>query len=297
MTAIEFDHEFEPRYGILTRLGPRIRRVVANNPGPFTGPGTSTYILGNEDVAVIDPGPMLPGHVDAILRGLGSERISHIIVTHTHSDHSPAARLLAQRTGAPTFGFGPHSRETAGALEGGADLEFEPDFVIEDQEQITGADWQLEAIHTPGHCSNHLCFALEPDQVMFCGDQLMAWSTTVIMPPDGSIGEYLDSLERLAARAETTFYPTHGAAITHPREYIEQIKQHRLSRVEETKQGIRMGLTQLPALRQQIYPHLPTSLYGGAELSLLASIEYLIAKGNVRESKQGGETYYYSNSR
>ena len=187
MCDIEFNHDFNFDYGAVVQVAPGIRRVVARNPGPFTGPGTSTYIIGCGEVCVLDPGPMLPAHVDAILEGLKNEQVSHIVVTHTHVDHSPASRLLRQRTGAPAFAFAPHSKHSAGALEGGVDRDFEPDFNLEDGELITGGNWQLETIHTPGHCANHLCFGMAESDVLFCGDHLMAWATTVIVPPDGSV--------------------------------------------------------------------------------------------------------------
>ena len=188
MTGIPFNHEFEFRYGIIEPVADGIRRIVARNPGPFTGPGTGTYIIGRGEVAVIDPGPMLPDHVDALLAGLGKESVSHILVTHTHADHSPAARLLRQRTGAPVFAFGPHARDSAGELEGGVDREFKPDFLLDDGEVIPGDGWSLEVVHTPGHCSNHICFAWPGTGALFCGDHIMAWSTPVIIPPDGSVG-------------------------------------------------------------------------------------------------------------
>ena len=190
---------------------------MAPNPGPFTGPGTGTYIIGRGEVAVIDPGPMLPDHVDALLAGLRGETVSHILVTHTHADHSPAARLLARRTGAPVFAFGPHAAESAGELEGGVDRDFAPDFPLGDGEAVRGDGWTLEALHTPGHCSNHLCFAWPEAGALFCGDQVMAWATPVIIPPDGSVGDYLESLDRLMLRPERVFYPTHGTPAARPR--------------------------------------------------------------------------------
>jgi len=281
VSNIQFNHEFDPAYGEIVDVAPGIRRVVANNPGPFTGPGTSTYIIGRGQVAVIDPGPMIPDHVDALLNGLGKEEISHIIVTHTHSDHSPASRLLKQRTGAPVFAFSEHSEHSAGALEGGVDREFMPDFELGDDELISGSDWALQAIHTPGHCANHLCFALrdprrdDKDGAIFCGDHLMAWSTTVILPPDGSVREYLASLDKLQGRDEGIYYPTHGAAITEPGRYIEQIRQHRLQRVREVEEALSSGCQSTAELRARIYPDIPHALHGGAELSIQATLKYL----------------------
>ena len=289
MTGIPFNHEFEFRYGIVEPVTDGIRRIVARNPGPFTGPGTGTYIIGRGEVAVIDPGPMLPDHVDALLAGLGEETVSHILVTHTHADHSPAARLLRQRTGAPVFAFGPHAKDSAGELEGGVDREFVPDFLLDDGDEVPGDGWSLEVIHTPGHCSNHICFAWPGAGALFCGDHIMAWSTPVIIPPDGSVGDYIESLDRLSQRPERVFYPTHGTPITDPGDFIAKIREHRLHRVEQVAAAIADGVDTLPSLRRRIYTDIPRNLEAGAELSLLASILYLQERGRVL--KVGGDRH------
>lgn len=289
MTGIPFNHEFEFRYGIVEPVTDGIRRIVARNPGPFTGPGTGTYIIGRGEVAVIDPGPMLPDHVDALLAGLGEETVTHILVTHTHADHSPAARLLRQRTGAPVFAFGPHARDSAGDLEGGVDREFVPDFLLDDGEVVPGDGWSLEVIHTPGHCSNHICFAWPGAGALFCGDHIMAWSTPVIIPPDGSVGDYIESLDRLSQRPERVFYPTHGTPITDPGDFIARVREHRLHRVEQVAAAIADGVDTLPSLRRRIYTDIPRNLEAGAELSLLASILYLQERGRVL--KVGGDRH------
>ncbi len=292
MTGIPFNHEFEFRYGIVEPVTDGIRRIVARNPGPFTGPGTGTYIIGRGEVAVIDPGPMLPDHVDALLAGLGEETVSHILVTHTHADHSPAARLLRQRTGAPVLAFGPHAKESAGELEGGVDREFVPDFLLDDGEVVPGDGWSLEVIHTPGHCSNHICFAWAGAGALFCGDHIMAWSTPVIIPPDGSVGDYIESLDRLSQRPEKVFYPTHGTPITDPGDFIARVREHRLHRAEQVAAAIADGVDTLPSLRRRIYTDIPRNLEAGAELSLLASILYLLARGRVLEVSSGRHRRY-----
>lgn len=292
MTGIPFDHDFEFRYGQVETVADGIRRIVAPNPGPFTGPGTGTYIIGRGEVAVIDPGPMLPDHVDALLAGLRGETVSHILVTHTHADHSPAARLLARRTGAPVFAFGPHAAESAGELEGGVDRDFAPDFPLGDGEAVRGDGWTLEALHTPGHCSNHLCFAWPDAGALFCGDQVMAWATPVIIPPDGSVGDYLKSLDRLMLRPERVFYPTHGTPLHDPGDFISQVRAHRLHRVEETAAAIHAGVGTLPGLRRRIYADIPGILHAGAELSLLASILYLQEQGRVLALGDGPNRRY-----
>lgn len=292
MTGIPFNHDFEFRYGIVEPVTDGIRRIVARNPGPFTGPGTGTYIIGRGEVAVIDPGPMLPDHVDALLAGLGEETVSHILVTHTHADHSPAARLLRQRTGAPVFAFGPHARDSAGELEGGVDREFVPDFLLDDGDEVPGDGWSLEVIHTPGHCSNHICFAWPGAGALFCGDHIMAWSTPVIIPPDGSVGDYIESLDRLSQRPERVFYPTHGTPITDPGDFIAKVREHRLHRVEQVAAAIADGVDNLPSLRRRIYTDIPRNLEAGAELSLLASILYLQERGRVYKVGGGRRQRY-----
>ena len=182
------DMTFE--YGKADRVSPMIRRVVAGNPSAFTFHGTGTYIVGHGAVAVIDPGPLLDSHVDALVRALGPERVTHIVITHTHRDHSPAARPLKQATGAPTYGFGPHGSGRAdggGEVEEGADRDFVPDVRVRDGDRIEGDGWTLEAVHTPGHTSNHLCYALLEENALFPGDHVMGWSTTVVSPPDGDM--------------------------------------------------------------------------------------------------------------
>jgi glyoxylase-like metal-dependent hydrolase (beta-lactamase superfamily II) len=286
MADIDFNHEFHFRYGVVERVSPLIRRVVARNPGPFTGPGTGTYIIGVGEVAVIDPGPMLPDHVDALLDGLVGETVSHIVITHTHVDHSPAARLLSARTGAAVFGSKPHAELSAGELEGGVDREYAPDFPLDHGESVSGDGWTLKAIHTPGHCSNHLCFSLPEESALFCGDHVMAWATPVIIPPDGSIADYIQSLDRLSEGTERTYYPTHGAPIEDPASFLAQVRAHRMSRVEQVETALQSGYGDLHSLRARVYRELPASLHAGAELSLLASLRYLEAHGRARIIRQ-----------
>jgi len=277
MTAMRFNRVFEFRYGVVERLTPLVRRVVARNPGPFTFHGTATFIVGNREVAVIDPGPALPEHIDAMIDGLAGERVTHIIATHTHADHSPGCRLLQEKTGAPTYGFGPH----ADVESGGADRDFAPDHRLGDGGVIAALDWHLRAVHTPGHCANHLCLALPEENTLFCGDQLMAWSTTAVMPPDGDVADYLASLERLKARPETLYRPTHGAAIDNPREHIDQVIAHRLARVEQVFDAVAAGCGDLRAMRARIYAGLDPALHAGAERSILGSLRFLIERGRV----------------
>ncbi|NKB77658.1 MAG: MBL fold metallo-hydrolase [Gammaproteobacteria bacterium] len=273
-----------PEYGIVERLTPGIRRVLAHNPGPFTYQGTGTYLVGNGEVAVIDPGPSIPSHVDNILSALEPrEVITHILITHTHADHSPAARLLKARTNAATFGFGPHggSADETDSMEAGIDRDFTPDFELLDGECLRTENWEIEAVHTPGHCSNHLCFAYLDENTLFCGDHLMAWSTTVILPPDGNVRDYLQSLEKLAHRNESTYWPTHGPSIVEPHQYIDQIMSHRRQRIDQIRSSLKNAPATLSELRKALYPEIPTRLYTAAEYSILASIGYLTEEGDV----------------
>ncbi len=292
MARIAFDPRFEFTYGRLEPVCHHLRRIVARNPGPFTGPGTGTYVIGQGNVAVIDPGPMLPDHIDALLAGLGGETISHILVTHTHMDHSSAARLLQQHTGAPILAYHTQATASPGDLEGGVDRDFRPDFPIQDGEIIQGDGWTLEAIYTPGHCSNHLCFAWLEGSGLFCGDHVMAWATPVIIPPDGSIQSYLESLKRLLRRSESMFYPTHGTPINQPKTFLAQVHAHRLDRVAQVAVAIDAGLDTLQTLREHIYPDIPRTLHTGAEHSLRASILYLQQQGRVRQLGRNRDSRY-----
>ena len=207
-------------YGVVDQVSPLIRRVIARNPSPFTFYGTGTYIVGRGEVAVIDPGPLLHDHVLALEAALAGERVSHILITHTHSDHSPAAAPLKAATGAPTYGFGPHGSgrpEADVRVEEDGDRDFRPDHEIRDGAVLEGPGWRLEAVHTPGHTSNHLCFALAEERALFTGDHVMGWSTSVISPPDGDMQAYLRALRRLLERDDATYWPTHGPPITQPR--------------------------------------------------------------------------------
>lgn len=284
---MEFDRDYDPRYGELVTLAPGLRRMVANNPGPFTFYGTGTYVVGQGRVAVIDPGPDLPAHVEALQRALVGERISHILVTHTHLDHSPAAKYLKASAAVPTYGFGPHGGES-GEVEAGADRDFQPDVVLGDGDWIEGEGWRLQALHTPGHTSNHLCFAWPEGDALFCGDHVMAWSTTVIAPPDGDMRAYMASLETLAARPERTFWPTHGNPIRDPRGFIAALAAHR----RERRAKVLAALTPEPqSPRRMVGPvygaELDPRLVGAAAQSLLAHLIELREEGLAVATEAG----------
>jgi glyoxylase-like metal-dependent hydrolase (beta-lactamase superfamily II) len=279
---IPFRRDFAFEYGKLEHVAPGVRRIVANNPGPFTFRGTGTYVVGQGEVAVIDPGPDLAEHVEALLTGLAGERISHILVTHTHRDHSPAAAAVKAATGAPTYGFGPHggTRGIPGIEEGG-DWDFVPDIVTKDGDEIAGAGWRFEAVHTPGHTSNHLCFALPDRGVLFSGDHVMGWSTSVIAPPDGDMAAYMASLDKLLQRSDAVYWPTHGPAITEPKEHVRAFIAHRREREAGIVACLEAGIGQIDAMVERLYVGLNPNLKRAAGRSVLAHLIDLIGRGAV----------------
>lgn len=280
-TAIPFNRDFEPPYGVIERLAPGLRRIVARNPGPFTFRGTATFIVGEEDVAVIDPGPDLPDHTAALMAGLGDEKVSHILVTHTHLDHSPAAAALKIATGAPTYGFGPHGRGPDG-IEAGGDADFSPDVTLKDGDVVEGSGWRLQALHTPGHTSNHLAFAWPDRKILFPGDLVMGWSTSVISPPDGHMGDYLRSLDRLLDRTDEIYWPAHGGPIRDPKPFVEAFIAHRRDREDEILTCLRDGLEYISDMVPAIYADVPAAVHGAAARSLLASLIHLVEIGRAR---------------
>jgi glyoxylase-like metal-dependent hydrolase (beta-lactamase superfamily II) len=281
---IPFRREFAFEYGRLEAVAPGIRRIVADNPGPFTFKGTGTYIVGEGEVAVIDPGPDLAEHVEALLAGLAGERITHLLVTHTHRDHSPAAKAVKEATGAPTYGFGPHAggvRGEPGSEEGG-DWDFVPDIVVQDGDTIPGGKWRFEAVHTPGHTSNHLCFALPDAGILFSGDHVMGWSTSVIAPPDGDMAAYMDSLDKLLQRdSDRVYWPTHGPAITEPRRHVRAFIAHRREREAAILDCLKSGIDSVPAMVERLYVGLDPRLRGAAGRSVLAHLIDLIGRDIV----------------
>lgn len=290
LPAIPFNREFSPHYALSEEIAPGLRRVLARNPNAFTFHGTGTYILGRGRVAVIDPGPLLDEHVSALLKAVEGETVTHILITHTHMDHSPAAAPLARATGAPTYGFGPHGsgRLADGvAVEEGGDMAFQPDHVVRDGAIITGEGWSVECVHTPGHTSNHLCFAWREGNALFPGDHVMGWSTTVIVPPDGDMAEYLASLHRLAARSEKTLYPTHGGPISAPREFITALISHREARERQILAGVASGLDTVTALVKVIYSEVDPRLHPAASMSVRAHLAHLVDRGRLAAGADG----------
>jgi glyoxylase-like metal-dependent hydrolase (beta-lactamase superfamily II) len=279
----DFNLDHEVTYGAAVSVSPLIRRVTADNSGKFTFKGTGTYIVGHGNVAVIDPGPDDPAHVDALLAALGEETVTHIAITHTHRDHSPASRALSAATGAETFGFGPHPPAASVEADGeeGGDTEFEPDNSLVDGDRLAGDGWSLEALHTPGHISNHLCFALGEEEALFTGDHVMGWSTTIIPPPDGDLGAYLSSLDLVLQREDRVLWPTHGPPVEQPRPYVAALKAHRLGRSEQILKCVAAGITSIDAMVAVMYADTPEELHKPAARSVLAHLIHLVAAGRV----------------
>ena len=276
-----FDRTLEFAYGEVTELSPLVRRVIARNPSPFTFHGTGTYIVGRGQVAVIDPGPDDAAHVVALMAALAGEEVSHIVVTHTHLDHSPAAQRLHELTGARSYGFGPHGTGPGEAVEEGADHDFAPEVEVGDGAVIEGPGWTLEAVHTPGHTSNHLCFALREEAALFPGDHVMGWSTTVVSPPDGDMAAYIASLAKLARRGERVYYPTHGAPIRDPAPYLAELIAHRHERERQIADCLRRGIDTIAAMVEVIYAGLDRRLHRAAGRSVLAHLIDMVAGGRA----------------
>ena len=290
--AVPLDRAFEQAPGAMVALTPLVRRIVAPNAGPMTFKGTNTYVVGHGSVAVIDPGPALPDHIEAILAGLPGERVSAILVTHTHADHSPGARLLKARTGAPIIGCGPHRPfRTPRGTEANStsnDRDHAPDRVLADGERYDGDGFALEAVATPGHTMNHLAFALAVERTLFSGDHVMAWSTTVVAPPGGSMGAYMASLERLRGRDETVYWPGHGGPVRDPARFVRALHHHRRQREAAILARLASGDETIAAICRAIYERLDPRLARPAALSVLAHLEDLEARGVVAASGEPG---------
>jgi len=283
--AIPFIRAFEPHYGELIAVTPLISRIVANNPGPFTFKGTGVYIVGDKDVAVIDPGPDMGEHVDALKRALAGRRVTHILVTHCHNDHSPAAKPLKEWSGAATYAFGPHGRardEFEAKVEAGGDMDFMPDIRVKDGEIVQGDGFTFECVHTPGHTSNHMCFALKQEKALFTGDHIMGWSTTVVTPPDGDMAEYIASVKKLQLRDDKTLYPTHGAPVTDPKPFLAAYLEHRYQREAQILAAIKDGLDTIAAMVARMYVDVDKKLHPAASRSVLAHLIKLENEGRVK---------------
>ncbi|HMI18299.1 MAG TPA: MBL fold metallo-hydrolase [Sphingomonas sp.] len=263
-------------------LEPLVRRLLAPNPSPFTYTGTETYIVGRGEVAVIDPGPDLADHVEAILAATEGERISTILCTHTHRDHSPASRALKAATGAPIIGCAPLTLDDDGPRADAAfDADYRPDRVLADGELISGPGWTLEAVATPGHTSNHLCFALRESKALFSGDHIMGWSTTVVSPPDGDMADYMASLDRLLGRDDRIYYPAHGDPVQEPQRFVRAVAAHRRQRERQILDLLEQEAQPIPAMVDRMYRGIDPRLHGAAGRSVLAHLIDLEARDRV----------------
>jgi glyoxylase-like metal-dependent hydrolase (beta-lactamase superfamily II) len=281
MIDIPFRRDFVVEYGRADRLSPLIRRVTARNPSAFTFLGTGTYIVGQGEVLVIDPGPDLAEHRSALLSCLEGERVSHILITHTHEDHCAGARAFQACVDAPTYGFGPHPSDESQPVEAGADMAFAPDHRLAEGDSVTGPGWRIEVLHTPGHLSNHLCFALAEERVLFTGDHVMGWSTSVIAPPNGHMGAYLHNLRRLMERSDRRYYPTHGAPIDQPQAYVAALLEHRLQREAAILACLRAGQARIADIVEALYRDVPRHLHPAAAQSVAAHLIHLAEEGVI----------------
>jgi len=286
--------DFLPLYGEIEIISPNIRRITANNPAPFTYKGTGTYIIGHGNVAVIDPGPNMPAHINAILDGLKGETITHIFVTHNHKDHSPAARPLSELCGAKIYAADVENQQYSNdKLEEGIDKSFIPDVILMDGDKIKGNNWTIEAVHTPGHLSNHYCFAYKQEKTLFTGDHVMGWSTSIVSPPDGDMQDYMDSLEKLLNRDEGIYYPTHGWPIKKPAQFVKQLLGHRLRREKEIVRAVGSGAQTIEEIVIKIYVSIDKKLYPAAARTIYAHLIRLVNIDKVACDGAPSETSFY----
>jgi len=283
-TQIPFVWEYDFEYATLEELTPLIRRVTARNPSGFTFHGTGTYVIGRGNVAVIDPGPLDDEHIEALKSSLEGETVTLILITHTHFDHSPAAAPLKEFWGTKTYGYGPHGAgkaEEGVKIEEGGDMDFVPDVVCRDGDVIEGDGWTVECVHTPGHTSNHLCFALKEENALFTGDHVMGWSTSVIGPPDGDMTAYMESLEKLLQRDEDIYWPTHGTCIRDVKTFVQTFIDHRLDRERQILECLGSGYSKITDMVPVMYTETDEALYPAAARSVLAAMIRMIDTGQV----------------
>ena len=284
---IPFDKNFTLKPDQVQEVAPGVRAMVADNPGPFTYKGTISYIVGSGSVAIIDPGPDDIGHINALLNAVRGETVSHIFVTHTHRDHSPAAAQIKAATGAKVYAQGPHRPARplhtgeVRRLDASNDLEFLPDVALGDGETVTGSGWTLQAVATPGHTANHMAYAFKEADLLFAGDHVMAWSTTIVAPPDGAMSDYMASLQKLARRSEPLYLSGHGAPVRDAPRYVQYLIRHRQAREASILHRLAKGAADIPTIVRAVYIGLDPRLVGAAALSVLAHLEELVARGAV----------------
>jgi glyoxylase-like metal-dependent hydrolase (beta-lactamase superfamily II) len=284
---ITFDKSFDLAPGRAEEVVPGVRRIVADNPGPFTFKGTLTYVVGRGKVAIIDPGPDDPAHIQAVLDAVRGETVTHIFVTHTHRDHSPAVPAIKAATGATVYAEGPHRASRplnageAPRMEASNDMDFRPDHAMADGEVVSGDGFALEGVATPGHTANHMAFALKGTDVLFSGDHVMGWSTTIVAPPDGAMSDYMASLNKLSKRGETLYLPGHGGVIREAPRFVAGLTLHRKAREASILHRLAKGATDIATIVRAIYIGIDPRLTNAAGFSVLAHMEDLVARGEV----------------
>jgi glyoxylase-like metal-dependent hydrolase (beta-lactamase superfamily II) len=289
---IPFDKNLDLAPDTVDEPMPGVRRIMADNPGPFTFKGTLSYIVGRGQVAIIDPGPEDERHIGALLDAVRNETVTHIFVTHTHRDHSPAVPAIKAATGAAVYAEGPHRAARPlhigehNPLDASADRDFRPDVALKDGELVGGDGWTIQAVATPGHTANHMAYALKEENVLFAGDHVMAWSTSIVAPPDGAMSDYMASLDKLARRGETTYFPGHGPAITDAARFVNYYILHRKAREASILHRLAKGGTDIPSIVRAIYIGIDPRLTGAAGLSVLAHLEDLVTRGLVETDGQ-----------
>lgn len=287
MNDIPFDKSFSLAPDQVQEIAPGVRAIAADNPGPFTFKGTISYVVGRGQVAIIDPGPDDTAHVAALLNAVRGETVTHIFVTHTHRDHSPAAAKIKAATGAPVLAEGPHRLARPlhtgemRRLDASADMDFRPDIALGDGETVSAHGWTLQAVATPGHTANHMAFAFKEANLLFAGDHVMAWSTTIVAPPDGAMTDYMASLHKLAHRSEPLYLSGHGAPVRDAPRYVQYLIRHRQAREASILHRLTKGEADIPTIVRAVYIGLDPRLVGAAALSVLAHMEELVARGAV----------------
>jgi glyoxylase-like metal-dependent hydrolase (beta-lactamase superfamily II) len=284
---VPFDRSFDLPPDTVEKVMPGVRRILCNNPSPFTFKGTVSYIVGRGKVAIIDPGPDDAVHSAALLDAVRGETVTHIFVTHTHRDHSPGVPAIKAATGALVLAEGPHRAARAlhvgdgPRTEAANDVDFKPDRALKDGEVVEGSGWTLEAVTTPGHTANHMAFAFRENNVLFSGDHVMAWSTPVVAPPDGSMGDYMASLQKLSKRKEPVYFPGHGPAVNNAPRFVAAYILHRKAREQAILNRLQGGESDIPTMVSAIYQNLDPRLLKAAGMSVLAHLEDLVARGAV----------------
>lgn len=287
MSTPPFRTEFDPAHGNAVELAPGLQRLTAPNESAFTFRGTNTYIVGGKNIAVVDPGPAIDEHFEALAKAIDGRKVTHILVTHTHMDHSPLAQRLKDLTNAPIFAEGPHrdSRDLhlgeVNSLDAAADRDFYPDHTLEDGEIIDGDGWALETVLTPGHTKNHACFGICETDMLLSGDHVMGWATSIVAPPDGNMSDYMESLAKMTLRKETKYFPGHGGRLERAPEFVRALKAHRKMRETAVLSRIRAGDLTIPDIVKVIYKDTDPRLHRAAGLSVFAHIEDLVSKGHV----------------